>query len=102
MHQARLDLEHLQIVVVVGPNDKYEPQPKLVKLHNKLSQCKKELDDYVSKTFSITSQKELEELFKDDKEAHSKFLEYVKDNYLQELESIKEEVKRYNQALLDQ
>lgn len=100
MHQAKFDIEKMQIIVITGPGDEYKPSQKLMDLHNDLQKYKRDLDKYVLKTFKVSSQKDLEELFKKDEKLKEKFLKYVQDRYLTKLEKIKEEVMNYNNSLL--
>ena len=105
MAYLKLDKQKLDLIVMVGPKEKYNPTKQIEKAHELCLSTKKDLKGFIKDNWNTEDVKKVEEIFNKNPSEKIKFEEYLEKTYLPKMEELIKEVniinKKFQEKILD-
>lgn len=99
MAYIRLNSKNLNMDVLVGISESYEPSDEILAVANRTEKLKKKTSNFLKKNWKNTDVQEIFKIFKDSPEEKKKWDKYMEEKYIPELNKIVKLVGDINNRL---
>lgn len=99
MALLRLDSNNLNLDVLVGANESYEPTSEIKKISKEIEALKDQTNDFIAKTWNGKSVNEVKEIIDTEEDDKKKWLEYMNAKYTPTLNKIQVKVVSINERI---
>ena len=94
----RFDKKSLHIDVLVGVEEKYEPNQEIIDLYHRARELKDQFENKIEELFKTKIQSEIFKKLEDDKNLETQWKEFLNDSFLIEVKKIDEKIGEINKS----